>query len=91
VSSNRPRSRVTTSNGPTTLYGAVTVDRYLRALDGALTLGPAVFDALEHEFVFVAKSFSSRRGISYDAWREVGVSALVLQRADIPELETVAG
>jgi hypothetical protein len=73
------------------LYGAVTVDRYLRALDGLLRLGPAVFDALEHEFVHVAKSFSCRRGISYDAWREVGVSAQVLARADIPDLEPVAG
>lgn len=87
----RPRTRVTTSNGPTALFGAITVDRYLRALDGLLTLGPAVFAALEHEFVYVAKTFSRRRGISYDAWREVGVSALVLQRCDIPELETVAG
>jgi hypothetical protein len=73
------------------LYGAVTVDRYLRALDGGLRLGPALFDALEREFVYVAKSFSHRRGISYGAWLEVGVSAQVLQRADIPELEPVAG
>ena len=87
----RPRSRVTTSYGPTTLYGAMTVDRYLRALDGVLRLGPTIFDALEREFVYVANSFSRRRGISYDAWREVGVSAAVLERADIQQLETIAG
>ena len=86
-----PRTRVTTSNGPTTLYGAVTVDRYLRALAGLLSLGPAVFDALEQEFVHVAKTFAGLRGISYEAWREVGVSEAVLRRADIDQLEVVAG
>ena len=86
-----PRTRVTTSNGPTTLYGATTVDRYLRALAGVLSLGPAVFDALENEFVYVAKRFAGLRGISYEAWREVGVSEAVLRRADIDQLEVVAG
>jgi hypothetical protein len=87
----RPRTRVNTSNGPTTLYGATTVDRYLRALDGLLSLGPLVFDALEHEFVYVAKKFAGLRGISYESWREVGVSESVLRRADIEQLEVVAG
>ncbi len=87
----RPRIRVTASNGPTTLYGAITVDRYLRALEGVLRLGPAVLDALEREFIYVAKRFASLRGISYEAWREVGVSEAVLRRADIQQLEVVAG
>jgi hypothetical protein len=87
----RPRKRVTTSNGPTTIHGAMTVDRYLRALEGELPLGPIVFDALEREFVYVAKKFGGFRGISYDAWREVGVSEAVLARADIQQLEVVAG
>jgi hypothetical protein len=69
----------------------MTVDRYLRALEGELLLGPVVFDALEHEFVYVAKKFAGFRGISYDAWREVGVSEAVLARADIQQLEAVAG
>ena len=38
---------------------------------------------LEHGFVAVARSFSERRGISYAAWREAGVSASVLKQAGI--------
>ncbi len=87
----RPRTRVTASNGPTTLHGALTVDRYLRALEGLLPLGSQVFDALEREFIYVAKKFAGMRGISYDAWRDVGVSEAVLQRADIQQLEPVPG
>jgi hypothetical protein len=67
------------------------VDRYLRALDGVLRLGPALFDELELEFVYVAKKFAGLRGISYEAWREVGVSEAVLRRADIQQLEVIAG
>jgi hypothetical protein len=39
--------------------------------------------ALENAFVGVAKSYSSRQGISYASWREVGVDAAVLKRAGI--------
>lgn len=39
--------------------------------------------ALEDEFVGVAKSYSERSGISYLAWREVGVPAAVLARAGV--------
>ena len=38
---------------------------------------------LEQGFVAVAGSFSERRGISYAAWREAGVSAAVLKQAGI--------
>ena len=38
---------------------------------------------LEQGFVAVARSFSERRGISYAAWREAGVSAAVLKQAGI--------
>jgi hypothetical protein len=38
---------------------------------------------LETEFVKVARSYSDRQGISYGAWREVGVSPAVLKRAGI--------
>ena len=84
-----PRTRVATSNGPTAIDGAEPVDRYLRALDG-LTRGGTAFDALERDFIEVAKKFAEQRGISYDAWRDVGVSEAVLLRADIG-LEVVAG
>ena len=39
--------------------------------------------AVEEAFVQVAKSYGERQGISYNAWREVGVPAPVLKRAGI--------
>ena len=38
---------------------------------------------LEDGFVAAAKAYGSRKGISYAAWREVGVPAAVLKRAGI--------
>jgi len=39
--------------------------------------------ALETEFVAAAAGYSERKGISYAAWREVGVSAATLKAAGI--------
>lgn len=39
--------------------------------------------AYEEAFVATAKSYSERRGITYEAWRELGVPASVLKRAGI--------
>ncbi|HEX9258586.1 MAG TPA: hypothetical protein VF855_03550 [Acidimicrobiales bacterium] len=39
--------------------------------------------ALEDEFVKAAKAYSERRGISYAAWREIGVQPNVLTKAGI--------
>ncbi|MEX1270941.1 MAG: hypothetical protein WD990_06020 [Acidimicrobiia bacterium] len=41
-------------------------------------------DAIEKEFIEVANSYSERKGITYTAWRESGVSAQVLRDAGIP-------
>ena len=38
---------------------------------------------LEEDFVRVARAYGERKGISYSAWRAVGVSAGVLQQAQI--------
>ncbi len=38
---------------------------------------------LEEDFVKAAKEYGERKGISYAAWREVGVDAAVLKRAGI--------
>ena len=38
---------------------------------------------LEREFVRVAKPYSERKGISYAAWRELGVAPDVLKKAGI--------
>lgn len=40
-------------------------------------------DALEEEFVKVAKSYSDGKAISYASWRDVGVPAVTLKRAGI--------
>ena len=40
-------------------------------------------DALEAEFVGVAKSYSDSKSISYTSWRDVGVPASTLKRAGI--------
>lgn len=48
------------------------------------TMGNAVdTSALEREFVKVAKSYAQRTGVSYAAWRAVGVPAAVLAAAGI--------
>jgi hypothetical protein len=39
--------------------------------------------ALENEFVKAAKSYSKRKGITYAAWRQIGVTPAVLKRAGI--------
>lgn len=41
-------------------------------------------DELERDFVGIVKDFSERKGISYTAWREEGVSAKVLREAGVP-------
>ena len=40
--------------------------------------------ALEKEFTKVARAYGERKGISYSAWRAVGVPTSVLQQAKIP-------
>jgi hypothetical protein len=54
-------------------------------LEGELErLGSTVdMDALEAEFVAVAKPYAERKGISYEAWREAGVPASALKAAGI--------
>ena len=44
---------------------------------------PVDLSAIEADFVSVAKGYSGRKGISYQAWREIGVEASVLKKAGI--------
>lgn len=44
---------------------------------------PVDLTALEEQFVIAAKGYSDRKGISWAAWREVGVPASVLERAGL--------
>ena len=41
-------------------------------------------DALEKNFIDAAKEYSERKGISYPAWRELGVPAATLKAAGVP-------
>jgi hypothetical protein len=41
---------------------------------------------MEKEFVKVVRAYSDRNGITYSAWRQVGVEADVLERAGIVRL-----
>ena len=54
-------------------------------LDAALAAAETTVDltALEDGFVEAAARYGERKGISYAAWREVGVPAAVLKRAGI--------
>jgi hypothetical protein len=48
------------------------------------SMGDSVdLSGFETDFVSAAKDYSDRKGISYAAWRELGVSAAVLKRAGI--------
>jgi hypothetical protein len=54
------------------------LENELHAADGGVDLV-----SLERDFVRFAKDYSSRKGISYNAWREVGVSPTTLKAAGI--------
>ena len=56
----------------------IDLEAELEGMENASDIGE-----LETEFVKVAAAYSARKGISYAAWREVGVSAAVLKAAGI--------
>ncbi len=63
------------------------VDLHQAKLDAQAALdraqNAADLDDLESGFVANARAYSERKGISYAAWREVGVPAAVLKKAGI--------
>ncbi|HEX2192018.1 MAG TPA: hypothetical protein VHH09_02405 [Acidimicrobiales bacterium] len=56
------------------------VRRYLEAVAGG---GAADIEALEAAFIAVAGAYSARKGLTYAAWRAVGVKPGVLRDAGI--------
>jgi hypothetical protein len=52
----------------------------LKTLEAGADIGP-----VEAEFVEAAAAYGEAKGISYGAWRELGVSAEVLKRAGIAQ------
>ncbi|MEY3806275.1 MAG: hypothetical protein RIR69_1087 [Actinomycetota bacterium] len=80
--------RLTTINTELKTADAVTKVRLIqerlnlrRELSGMKSKNEVV--AAETKFVKVARSFSARNDISYDAWREFGVTPAVLKKAGI--------
>ena len=59
--------------------------RELKLVQDELAAGGDTVDIteLEAEFIKVAKAYSTRNGISYAAWRAIGVEAAVLKAAHI--------
>ena len=55
------------------------LQRELETMDAASDLGK-----LEADFVKAAKGYGEAKGITYTAWRELGVSADVLRKAGVP-------
>lgn len=56
------------------------LERELQAMDAPTDIGP-----LEAAFIEVAKPYGERKGITYTAWRELGVSADVLRAAGVSQ------
>jgi hypothetical protein len=54
--------------------------RELQAMSAPTDIGP-----LEDAFVEAAKEYSDGKGISYTAWRELGVPAEILKRAGVAQ------
>ncbi len=55
-------------------------------LEAHLAVGDSQVDleVLETEFIAAASAYGERKGISYTAWREVGVEPRVLKAAGVP-------
>lgn len=61
-------------------------ERSAANLDDLLQRTSATVDpaALERGFIRHAKAYSDSKGLTYTAWREAGVSAEILHKANIP-------
>ena len=63
------------------------VDLHQRQIDTTTQLGDlenaADIEVLEEAFVATVTGYSSRKGISYQAWRAAGVPATVLKKAGV--------
>jgi hypothetical protein len=58
----------------------IDLEKELAALESKVDID---MDELEKAFIAAAKSYSARKGITYAAWREVGVPAATLKAAGI--------
>ena len=47
------------------------------------TAAPIVFDDIQNDFIRVARAYGERYGITFAAWRQIGVDVAVLEQAGI--------
>jgi hypothetical protein len=83
---NRQLESVRGKMAASDLFGRLHLAQEEKDLEAALARvsGASVdMPKLEEAFVKVARSYGKRKGLSYSAWRSVGVSASVLKRAGI--------
>jgi len=78
------RTRVKSATGVDKVLAAQEVrDLQAKLAQMSTTTGVDV-KRLEGDFVKVAKRFGENRGITYGAWRDAGVPAVVLKKAGVP-------
>ena len=77
------QATVKTARGVEKLLAAQAVRDLKRRVAQANSTSDVDLKSLEVAFVRVAKKFGENRGIDYGAWRNAGVSAVVLKRAGI--------
>ena len=81
---SRVKAKIASSDDPLKsvelIQARLDIEDALAQMDGSEDI-----DSLEAEFVSHAASYAERKGITYPAWREVGVPAAVLRKAGIPE------
>ena len=77
------RAAVNAARGVEKLMAAQAVRDLQRRIAQVNSSSDVDVKSLEVAFVRVAKKFGENRGIGYGAWRDAGVSAVVLKRAGI--------
>ena len=80
---NAARTHVKSASGLEKLKAAQEVRDVQAKLAQAKTTIGVDLKSLEADFVKVAKKFSEKRGVGYGAWRDAGVSAVVLNKAGV--------
>jgi hypothetical protein len=77
------RARSKTASGIEKVMAAQDVRNLQAKLAQLKTTTGVDIKRLEADFVKIAKPFGENRGIGYGAWRDAGVSAVVLKRAGV--------
>lgn len=66
------------------IQARIDLDAEIDAADKVETIDPDAQQAITDNFIAVAAAYGERKGLTYAAWRSVGVPAKVLKAAGIP-------